>query len=107
MVVSVAATGAVPAARTTTAASEAGGALTDVLPRLALASLLVIATIGTGACDSEFLLAGFTADEAFADPEVERFARAAVLGDLPEMEAAVAAGADVDYQGEQKMTPLA
>ncbi|MGI9420704.1 MAG: hypothetical protein ACR2RA_23015 [Geminicoccaceae bacterium] len=81
--------------------------MTDVLSRLALASLFMMATIGTGACDSEFSLAGFTADEAFADPEVERLARAAVSGDLPEMEAAVAAGADVDYQGEQKMTPLA
>lgn len=81
--------------------------MTEAFSRIALAALFLMSAIGTGACDREFSVAGFTADEVFTDPEVERLVRAAVAGDLKEMDAAVAAGADVSDQGEQKMTPLA
>lgn len=68
--------------------------------RIALIVLLSVSIIGVGACESEFSLAGFTADEVFVDPEVERLARAAVAGDLEEIDAAVAAGADMNSQGD-------
>lgn len=81
--------------------------MTGVLSRIAFGVLLSVSLIGVGACDREFSLAGFTADEVFADPNVERLARAAVAGDLEEMDTSITAGADVNYQGLQKMTPLA
>lgn len=79
----------------------------DSCRRLALVALFLMATIGAGACEGEFSMAGYTADQVFPDPSAERLARAAVAGDIEEIDAAIAAGADPNYEGLQEMTPFA
>ncbi len=59
------------------------------------------------ACDgAEFELGGYSADQVFDDPKAAHLARAAARGDIAEIEAAVADGADPNYQGVQKITPF-
>lgn len=59
------------------------------------------------ACDGgEFELGGYSAEEVFDDPKAARLARAAARGDIAEIEAAIADGADPNYQGVQEITPF-
>ncbi len=49
---------------------------------------------------------GWTAEDYFTDPQVIALCKAIEANDLAEMERLVSAGADVNAQGKDKMTPL-
>ena len=49
---------------------------------------------------------GWRAEDYFTDPQVIALCRAIEANDLAEMERLVKAGADVNAQGKDKMTPL-
>ena len=49
---------------------------------------------------------GWRAEDYFTDPKVIMLCRAIEANDLAEMERLVKAGADVNAQGKDKMTPL-
>ena len=68
---------------------------------------MLLLFIGTGmAACGEFEVGGKKAADVFGDEQVAALARAASEGDLAGMDAAIAAGADVNYQGLDGTTSL-
>lgn len=73
--------------------------------RSVLAILLLFLGSGMAAC-GEFEVGGKKAGDVFSDEQVADLARAASEGDLAAMDAAIAAGANLNYQGLDGTTPL-
>jgi len=66
---------------------------------------LIVVT--TGACNEFTLSDGATAKTVFSDEKVWRLAQAGARGDIEAMERALKEGVDVNYIGEDTVTPLA
>ena len=80
-------------------------------PALLVAGLMVSSAAGCGYLDllpgrTIHQKCGWKAEDYFADPKVIALCRAIEANDLAEMERLVKAGADVNSQGKDKMTPL-